>query len=102
MRERGSSSSRYLHAHRPRGAFDDLHRLLDVTRVQILELRLGDRADLIAREPADFLAVRLSRSLGDPERLLDQHGRRRRLRDEGERTVLVDRDLYRRDAAPGL
>src|SRR5205823_7565709 len=43
--------------------------------------------------------VRLGRALLEPERLLDQNGRGRRLGDEGERAVLEDRDLDGRDAA---
>src|SRR5204863_617096 len=41
----------------------------------------------------------LGRALVDAQRLLDQHRGRRRLRDEREGAVLVDRDLHRRDAA---
>ena len=62
-------------------------------------LRLGDLAQLGAREPADLGAVRLGRALLEPQRLLDQDGGRRRLRDEREAAVLVDRDLDRGDAA---
>src|SRR5205823_784453 len=77
----------------------DSHRLFDIPCVQVRHLRLGDRAELGAREPADLGAVRLAGALLDPQRLFDQHGSRRRLRDEVERAVLVDRDLDRNDAA---
>ena len=63
------------------------------------ELDLGDRAQLRLGDPADLVPVRLGRALVEPERLLDQHGRRRRLRDEREGAVLEDRDLDRRDPA---
>src|SRR5439155_22627292 len=88
-----------LHAHAARRAGDDLRRLVDVARVQVLQLRLGDLAHLRPREPADLAAVGLGGALLEAEGLLDQDGRRRRLGDEGERAVLVDRDLGRRDAA---
>src|SRR5207344_1055043 len=88
-----------LDSHRARGPGDDLHRLLDVPRVEIRHLRLGDLPHLVARQTADLLAVRLPRALLEPQRLLDQDRGRRRLRDEVEGTVLVDRDLHGRDAA---
>src|SRR5204863_1399534 len=50
-------------------------------------------------QPADLRPVRLRRALVEPQRLLDQDGRRRRLRDEAEAAVLVDRDLDGDDAA---
>src|SRR5205814_6133582 len=46
-----------------------------------------------------LLAIRLARALLEPQRLLDQDCGRRRLRDEVERAVLVDRDLDRGDTA---
>src|SRR5437764_11476814 len=45
------------------------------------------------------MRVRLGLALVEPQRFLDQDGRRRRLRDEVEGPVLVDRDLDRDDAA---
>src|SRR4029450_12289453 len=53
------------------------------------DLRLGHRSHLVA--------VRLSRPLFDPRFLLQQDGRGRRLGDEGEGFVRVDRDLDRED-----
>src|SRR3954449_10831066 len=84
--------SAHLHAHRAGGPGDDLRRLVDVVRVEVGELALGDLAHLVLRETRDLVAVRLARALLDPRRLLDEHGGRRRLRDERERAVLVDRD----------
>ena len=72
---------------------------VEVAGVQVGHLRLGDRPHLVARQPADLVAVRLRRALLEPQRLLDQDGGRRRLRDEVEAPVLVDRDLDRGDAA---
>src|SRR6059058_5231500 len=73
--------------------------MLDVARVQVGHLRLGDRLQLVAPQTADLVAVRLARAFFQPQRLLDQDGGRRRLGDEVERAVLVDRDLDGDDAA---
>ena len=51
------------------------------------------------RDRADLVAVGLARALVELDRLLDQHGGRRRLGDERERAVLVDRDHDRDDGA---
>src|SRR6185436_3905407 len=78
-----TAMSAHLHAHRTGGPLDDLRGLVDVVRVQVGELALGDLADLGLGDP---------RALLDARGLLDEHGRRRGLRDERERPVLVDRD----------
>src|SRR3954452_3970475 len=93
--------SAHLHAHRAGGPRDDLRGLVDVVRVEVLQLALGDLAHLRLGDPRDLVAVRLAGSLLDAGRLLDEHRRRRRLRDERERAVLVDRD-HDRDRRPGL
>src|SRR3954462_5453298 len=95
----GRRSSFDVHTHRARSALDDLHRLVDVVRVQVGHLGLGDLPHLVAADRADLLAVGLARALREPDRLLDQDGGRGRLRDEGEGPVLVDRDLDRDDRA---
>src|SRR5207237_6391638 len=77
----------------------DEHGVVDVPRVQILQLRLRDRAELRLRQAAHLVAVRLRRPLVEAERLLDQHGGRRRLRDEREGAILEDGDLDRGDPA---
>src|SRR5262249_14355754 len=52
-----------------------------------------------ARHLPDLLLARLARPLLDARGALQQHGCRRRLRDEGERAVRVDRDDDRDDEA---
>jgi len=74
---------------------DDLGRLIHVVRVEIGELALGDLAQLRLRDRAHLGAVGLARTLGDAQRLADQHGGGRRLGDERERAVLVHGDHHR-------
>src|SRR4051812_12462934 len=93
--------SAHLHAHRAGGPRDDLRGLVDVVRVEVLELALGDLAHLRLGDLRHLVAVRLAGSLLDAGGLLDEHRRRRRLRDERERAVLVDGD-HDRDRRPGL
>src|SRR3954454_3584151 len=81
-----------LQAHRAGGALDDAAGGLDVDRVEVLHLLLGDLAQLGAGDLAGAVAAgRLGARL-DVERLLDEEAGRGRLGDEGERLVLVDRD----------
>src|SRR3989344_2704683 len=88
-----------LQAHRARGALDDLGGLLEIVRVQVLHLLLGDLTQLGAGDLAGAVAAgRLGARL-QADRLLDVEGRRRRLGDEGERLVLVDRDDGRKGRA---
>src|SRR4029077_684180 len=84
------SSLRDLHAHRARGAGDDLRGGVDVVRVEIGELLFGDLAQLRLGDRADLHAVGLARALADAQRLANEHGGGRGLGDERERTVLVD------------
>ena len=61
-------------------------------RVEVGQLLLGDRRGAGPGDLADLVAVRLAGALVEVDRLLDEHGGRRRLGDERERAVLVDRD----------
>src|SRR5215213_5910343 len=81
-----------VETHVARRALDGLDGRFEVRRVQVLELELGDLLDLVARDRADLLAVRLARALRDAGGLLQEVGRGRRLRLERERAVGVDRD----------
>src|SRR5680860_489526 len=87
-------------AHRAGGALDDLHRRVDVVGVEVGQLGRGDLAHLVLGQLADLLLVRDARPLLKTCRLLDHLSRRRRLGDERERTVFVDRDLNGDDVAP--
>src|SRR5687767_1966383 len=78
--------------HRSGGALDDLHCALDIDGIQIRHLGLGDLLDLSPGHLADLHLVRLTRALVDPSGLTEQCGGGRRLHDEVERSVLVDRD----------
>src|SRR5262245_2471540 len=86
-------------AHAPGGALDDLRGRLEVIRVQVGHLDLGDLADLLLRDASDDFAPGLARTLLDAGRLAEEVRRRRRLEDERERAILVDRDLGRNDLA---
>jgi hypothetical protein len=54
----GHGLRHHFQAHRPGRAFNHAHRRVDVARVQILQLLLGDRADLIAGDPTGRAAAR--------------------------------------------
>src|SRR6266704_5246544 len=79
-----------IDAHAAGGALDDPHRGVDGVRVEVHQLGLRDLAPLLLRDLADLVLVRHRRRLRDARRALEQHGRRRRLHDEGEGPVLVD------------
>src|SRR5919202_2960597 len=83
---------RYPHA--PGRTLDDLSRALDVGGVQVRHLGPRYLLDLGPAHGADLRAIRLAAALLDARRLLEQKRRRGRLGNEGERAVLVDRDLH--------
>src|SRR5699024_3211730 len=93
------SSALHRDAHGTSGALDDLRRGVHVVRVQIRHLGLRDLADLCLGDLADLVGVRDGGALLEAGGLLDELGGRRGLRDDGERAVLVDRDLDRDDVA---
>src|SRR5690606_16745798 len=61
-------------AHGTGGAGDDLRRGVDVVRVEVDHLALGDLTDLRLGERADLRGVRRARALGDAGGLLDELG----------------------------
>src|SRR5512136_256998 len=73
-------------------ALDDLLGRLDVVGVEVDQLDPGDVLDLLHRDLADLLLVRLAGALGDAGGLLQQIGGRRGLDDEVERLVLEHGD----------
>src|SRR6187200_2676641 len=79
-------------AHAAGGAFDDLHCRVEVVGVEVRQLRGGDVPYLIAADLANLVAMRHARALWDTSGLLNQLSCWRRLGDEAERAVLVDRD----------
>src|SRR5512139_3051739 len=79
-----------LQSHVAGRALDDLLGRLDVVGVEVGELRPGDLLDLLLGDLADLFLVRRPRALGDPGRLLQEVGGRRRLDQEGEGLVLED------------
>ena len=85
----------HVEAHRARGAFNDLRCSVDVVRVEILHLGLGDLGQLAGLDRADDVLARLFRTRLDLHRLLDEEAGGRRLRDEGEAAIRIDRDLGR-------
>src|SRR5690242_20537781 len=88
--QRGSPTSVSRDAHGAGGALDDLHRGVDVVRVEVGELGRGDLAHLVLGQLADLLLVRDARTLAEAGSLLDQLGGRRGLGDEREGPVFED------------
>src|ERR671911_1852465 len=88
---------RYPHA--PCRTLDDLRRALDIRGVEVGHLCACYLLDLGPAHRSDLHPVRLAAALVDPGGLLQQERRRRGLGYEGERAVLVDRDLHGDDLA---
>src|SRR4051812_33476992 len=76
--------------------------MIDVARIQVIHLELGDVFHLSTRYASDFFLVRNRRTLGDVRSLLQQHRRWRTLRDELERTVAINRDHDRNHHSAGF
>src|SRR5690606_11481721 len=76
-----------------------LHGGLDVVGVEVGHLGFGDLLHLRPGHRPHLVDVGLGRPLVDAGGLPGQGGRRRRLGLEGERPILVDRDLDRNDLA---
>ena len=72
---------------------DDLGGLLRILGGQVGHLDFHDLHQLVLRDLADFLLVRLSGSRGETRDLLQQDRCGRLLRDEGERRIGEHRDL---------
>src|SRR5438309_719441 len=94
---KGCGSLNHINTHAAGGALDDPHRGIDRVRVEVHQLGLGDLAHLLPGDLADLVLVRHRGGLRDAGRALEQHGRRRRLHDEGEGPILVDGHHHRQD-----
>src|SRR5713226_6220307 len=82
-------------AHVARRTHYRAHCGLQVGGIEIDKFNLRDFLDLLLRDLADFVAVRLGGTLRDVGGAFQQHRRRRRLQDEGEGAVGVDRHQHR-------
>src|SRR5205809_643696 len=94
---RARASVHHLQAHRASRAGHHFHSGVQVVRVQIGHLDLGDLFQLRARDLPHLLPVGGGGPLLNAGFLLEEHGGRGRLGNEGEGPVLVDRHLDRRD-----
>src|SRR5215472_1483047 len=81
-------------AHVARRAHHGAHCRLQIGGVEVDKLDLGNLFHLLFRHFADFVAIRLSGTLGDIRGALEQHGRRRRLENESKGAVAIDRDQH--------
>src|SRR3984957_9100131 len=90
----GMSHSFHVNAHAAGAAGDRAHGRVQVAGGQIGHLHLGDIFELLARHLAHFGGVRRGAALRYAKSLGNEHGRRRRLHDEGKAAVAVDRDHY--------
>src|ERR1700729_507978 len=90
----GMSHSLHVNTHAAGAAGDGAHGCVQAGRCQIRHFHLGDVLELLAGHFPHFRRVRRGAALGDAERLGNQHGRRRRLHDEGKAAVAVYRNHY--------
>src|SRR5260370_27395374 len=82
-------------AHVARRTHHGAHRGIQIGGVEIDKLDLRNFFDLLFRDLTDLVAVRLGGTLRDIGGALQQHRCRRRLQDEGEGAVGVDRHEHR-------
>src|SRR6202142_4119198 len=95
----GMSHPLRVDAHAAGAAGDRAHGGIQTPGGQIGHLHLGDVFELLARDLADLGRVGRRAAFRNAERLGDQHRGRRRLHDERETAVAVDRDHDRRGQA---
>src|SRR5271166_4409422 len=92
----GMSHSLRVDAHAAGAAGDRAHGGIQIRGGHIRHLHLGDVFELLARDLADLRRVGRRAAFRYSERLRDQHRGRRRLHNEREAAVAVDRDHDRR------
>src|ERR1700730_15433358 len=90
----GMSDSFHVHAHAAGAARDGAYRRIQAAGGQIRHFHLGDVLELLAGDLSHLGSVRRGAALGDAKRLRNQHGRRRRLHDEGKAAIAVYGDHY--------
>src|SRR5260221_947908 len=88
------SHSFHVDAHAARAARDGAYGRIQVAGGPIWHFHLGNVLELFARHLADFGGVRRGAALRNAEGLGNEHGRRRRLHDEGKAAVAVYRNHY--------
>src|SRR5688572_234791 len=86
------SDALHFDAHAAGAAGDRAHGRVQIGGGEVRRLHLRDFLGLRARELADLVGVRLGAALVELQRLADEHGRGRRLEDEGEALVRVRGD----------
>src|ERR1700722_8884514 len=87
----GMSHYLYIDAHAARASRNGAHGGIQITGRQVGHFQFGDIFELLARDLAHLDGVRRRATLGQGESLGNQHGRRRRLHDEGEAAVAIHR-----------
>ena len=86
-------------AHLTAGTGDDAVGGFRIIGIEIGHFLLHDFHDLFLVEAGDFRLIRFFRAGGDFRHFLDQNGRWRLFRDEGERFVFIDGDDDRQQVA---
>src|SRR5574337_774544 len=89
------SQALHVDAHAAGAAGDGTHRGFQIRGGDVRHLDLGDLLQLLARDLAHLVGVGRGAALVDADSLANQHRGRRRLGDEGEAAVVVDRDHHR-------
>src|SRR6202034_3819059 len=90
----GMSHPLHVNAHARGASGNGAHGRVEVARGQIRHFHLGNVFQLLAGHLPNLGRVRRGAALGDPKRLGNEHGRRRRLHDEGKAAVAVYRNHY--------
>src|SRR5262245_39002933 len=88
----GMSHALHVDAHAARAARDRADGGVQIRSRQVGLLDLRDVFELLARDAPHLVRVGRAAAFLDADRLADQHGRRRRLENEREAAVAVDRD----------
>src|SRR6202035_879283 len=85
----GMSHPLHVNAHAAGASGNGAHARVQVARGQVGHFHLSNVFQLLAGHLPNLGRVRRGAALGDPKRLGNEHGRRRRLHDEGKAAVAV-------------